>query len=923
MPKDLTVGFEAMAHFLSDLSLASQPLALELVSRGGETAVQIVARDEDASLVESNLRSHFPDITARASVDRLEGAWGEADDGDERLVVEFALAEPFMMPLSVPRTDPFTGLVGALASLEGYESAAYQVSFAPLTGPWAESIISAVTRENGRPFFDDGPELVKLAKEKVSAQLYAAVIRLAARAPSLDGCWQIVRRIAAPLRIFSRPGGNRLTPLRNDNYDEEAHVIDLAMRRSQRFGMVLNLDELAGFVRFPTAAVRSPRFLRAEAGTRAVSQPAALPDALFLGTNAHAGAESQVWLGTEERLRHVHVIGASGSGKTNLLFNLMRQDAEEGRGFALLDPHGDLADSILGIIPLNRIEDVILVDPSDEEWIVPFNFLSAHSDFEKTLLASDLVAVFRAQSTSWGDQMNSVFGNAIRAFLESSRGGTLADLRRFLLDPKWREEFLTTVDDPEIVFYWQRGFPQLGGNRSIGPILTRLETFLSPKPIRYMVSQGENRLDFPAVMDRGKILIARLPQGQMGKENSHLLGALLIAKLQQAAMSRQRLDASERRPFFVYADEFQNFVCPSMAEILSGARKYALGFILAHQDLRQLERDREVAAAVLSNAFTRVAFRVSDSDARSLADGFAHFEGKDLQSLPIGRAVCRLGSADNDFNLSVPLSEPPPAEEAASRRRQVENLSQLRNAVPRAAVEAAIRRASEPPAADQERPAPKAEAAPAKVPASSIGSDKSPKIGETIADPAPDIEEPPLEKASPGKGGHQHVLLQDRIKAAAEAQGFRVFVEHGTGSGIESVDLVLLRGNLRIACEVSVSTTIDHEIGNARKCLREDFSIVALVTADVSRRAKLEAAVEGHFSVVDRKRIQCLLPESFLELLQAIPNPVAMQAEDEIKPVRGYHVRRTFAKLSAEERAAKTKAAFDLLALEMKEPPRP
>src|SRR5207249_5321173 len=159
------------------------------------------------------------------------------------------------------------------------------------------------------------------------------------------------------------------------------------------------------------------------------------------------------------------------------------------------------------------------------------------------------------------------------AFLESTKGGTLSDLRRFLLDTGFRNEFLKSVRDPEISYYWHIGFPQLGGNRSIGPVLTRLETFLSRKPIRYMVSQKENRLDFADILDTGKIFLAKLSQGTIGRENSYLLGAVLVSKFQQMAMSRQQQTASARRDFWLYIDEFHNFITPSMAEILSGARK--------------------------------------------------------------------------------------------------------------------------------------------------------------------------------------------------------------------------------------------------------------------------------------------------------------------------------------------------------------
>ena len=227
-------------------------------------------------------------------------------------------------------------------------------------------------------------------------------------------------------------------------------------------------------------------------------------------------------------------------------------------------------------------------------------------------------------------------------------------MQRFLLEPDFRASVLETVLDADVVYYWKKGFPQLGGSKSIGPVLTRLQTFLSPKPIRYMVGQRDTKLDIAEIMDSGKILLVKLPQGLMGAENSYLLGSLIVSKIQQAAMARQRMAESQRRLFTLYVDEFQNFITPSMAEILSGARKYRLSLVLAHQELAQLGRNDAVASAVLANAGTRVVFRVGDSDARELAKGFAHFEPEALQSLAVGEAIIRVERSDQDFNLSVP-----------------------------------------------------------------------------------------------------------------------------------------------------------------------------------------------------------------------------------------------------------------------------
>lgn len=924
LPDDMKVRPETMGQFLSNVSLAAHPLTIELIGNTGQVWLQLAVNDDDKDGVSEQVAAHFPEIIGRISHEQLAGAWGDPDDEFERVVVEFALARPFMLPLTVQdKTDPFVGLVGSLSLLEEEEAGVYQVIFAPLADPWEENAIAAVTKEDGKPYFDDGADLVKAAREKVSRPLYGVVVRLAARAPELDRVWRIIRRMAAPLRLFSRQGGNELTPVQNDDYDHNEHCHDLLWRRCRRSGMILNQDELTGFVRFPTDAVKSEKFLRLAGNTRSV-QTTKPQGGVCLGVNNHAGIAEEVWLASQQRTSHMHLIGGTGSGKSTLLFNLIRQDIENGAGFALLDPHGDLAEKVLGIIPQERIDDVIVLDPSDENFIVPFNVLSAHSDFEKVLLASDLVSVFQRLSTSWGDQMNSVFNQAILAFLESTEGGTLADLQRFLLDPKWRESFLKTVNDPDVRYYWKHGFPQLGGGKSIGPILTRLQTFLSPKPIRYMVSQRENRLDFSGIMDGGKILIAKLPQGQMGRENAFLLGSLLVAKMQQTAMSRQRVEASKRRPYFIYIDECHHFLTPSMAETLTSARKYGVGLVLAHQELRQLDRDKEVASALMANASTRIVFRVGDADSTALAGGFAHFESKDIQALRVGEALCRIERADNDFNLRVPLYDDPDENEATERRREVIESSRARYATSRAEVETQLLRQLNESSDGAEGAAPKAKESKTKAQASTKGppSPDSPRPDSVEESPSTALggsseSDTPLEKSGPGKGGHQHLLIQERIKTAAEAKGFRAILEMPVGGGGATVDVGLVRRDLKVACEISVTTTVDQEIGNIIKSLREGFDIVAMISADERKLASIRIAAEGCLPPEDFSRIQFFIPKQVLAWLDALSEPAS--AEPDAPPVRsGIPVKRKFKAISEKERLRINEDAFRVLFEEMR-----
>ena len=309
-----------------------------------------------------------------------------------------------------------------------------------------------------------------------------------------------------------------------------------------------------------------------------------------------------------------------------------------------------------------------------------------------------------------------------------------------MLDAGFRREFLRTVTDPEIVYYWTKAFPQLSGGKSIGPLLTRLDEFLSRKPIRYMVSQQENRIDFAEILDRGQILLVKLPQGLIGRENTALLGSLITAKLQMAAMSRQRMPSAQRRDFWCYMDEFQNFITPSMAEILAGARKYRLGLILAHQELRHLEADRDVASAVLSNCYTRLVFKVGDADAKALESGFSHFEARDLMNLSIGEAVCRVERSDFDFNLAVPKPEQSDEDEVTRVRGEVIALSRAKYARPRSEIEAELMRQWQTDAHDKTKPTPAPPPAPERPAISAeptVSGKESAPVPEAVRWPAP------------------------------------------------------------------------------------------------------------------------------------------------------------------------------------------
>ena len=899
----------------------------EVLGTSDKIATLFVVHPLDAGQLQRQLKAHFPEAAVLVGSETLQSSWYAQGDS-ETAIVEFGLAREFMLPLASDASDLLVGITAALAELQPDELGLLQVIFEPVSHPWAESMVKAVTDRDGKPFFANRPELVSASERKVSEPLYAAVVRLSARSADFDRAWTIVREMASSLGGLSQPGANELIPLRNDGYPSVDHAEDVVRRQSRRPGMILNRKELLSLVHLPSATVRSPKLAREKGGSKAAPSFVRNEGGILLGHNTHAGITTEVRLSLEQRVRHMHVIGASGTGKSTLLLNLIRQDIESGDGLAVLDPHGDLIEHVLKNFPARRIDDVVLLDLSDEEYSIGFNILSAHSELEKTLLASDLTSVFKRLSSSWGDQMHSVLSNGILAFLESSRGGTLADLRRFLLDPRFREQFLQTVSDPEVVYYWRRAFPQLGGNKSIGPIMTRLEMFLGQKPIRYMVSQPVNRLDFADIMDSGKIFLAKLPQGQIGKENAYLLGSLLMSKFQQQAMSRQSMAQAERRPFWLYADEAHHFFTPSMAEILTGARKYNTGMVLAHQELRQLQQDSDVAGAILSNAGTRVVFRVGDADAKVLAEGFMGFEADSLRKLGTGDAIARVERSDFDFNLRVvPLKEEPDTDQAPALRGDIIAASRVKYGTPRAEVQAAEMRQFEALAEADAKPIVRESAPKAPPPQPEIAVAPAVPVSppEPIVPPA-EIPKPIVKNTAPpadmGRGGAQHQSIQRRLKAVAEELGFRATIEKEVLNGQGSVDLALEREGYSIACEITVTTTIDHEFGNIQKCIKAGFTSVVVISPKAERLRQIEEAVKAGLDLAEASYVGYFIPDQFIAWLRDFAPTVASPPPSPPIPsertTRGYKVRRSAAKLTEEERRAKEEIALKAIAESMK-----
>ncbi|HEX4350410.1 MAG TPA: type IV secretory system conjugative DNA transfer family protein, partial [Verrucomicrobiae bacterium] len=477
-------------------------------------------------------------------------------------------------------------------------------------------------------------------------------------------------------------------------------------------------------------------------------------------------------------------------------------------------------------------------------------------------------------------------------------------------------------------------FPLLSGNKSIGSILTRLDTFLAQKPIRHMVSQPENKLDFGHIMDSGKILLAKLPEGLLGRENSYLLGTLLVSKFQQIAMSRQAQRIEARRMFNIVIDEFANFITPSMAEILSGGRKYRIGLTLAHHELHQLQRSPEVASAVLTHPYTRIVFRVGDDDAKKLAEGFSYFESNDLRNLETGQAICRVERSDFDFNLAVPLPDEPDEDAATARRQEVITVSRGKYAMPCADVEALLAKSrtppldAQPPASRPARPEPRPPVSPAPIASEPPMVAEPPKLSEIpkVAAPPAKVEAKSSDdddgsgqpQRDLGRGGARHKTIQERLKVEAQQLGFRAEVEKQLAKGSnQAADLLLEQGGLTIAVEITITTGVDHEFENVKKCLAVGVPRVAVVSTSARQLEEIAAAVQGGLGSEAAKKVSYHSPDDFIAELRKLAVEIKTKPAPPLPPgevkSHGRIVRRHLPKLSPDEQKQRKDASQRVL----------
>jgi DNA helicase HerA-like ATPase len=371
--------------------------------------------------------------------------------------------------------------------------------------------------------------------------------------------------------------------------------------------------------------------------------PASASDILLLGRTNARSARRVFGIKQADRLSHIYVIGKTGTGKSTLIESMVRQDIAAGRGLALIDPHGDLVERVAKYSS-ERGSSFIYVDLGDPAQVYGYNPLLHVRPELRSLVASGAIDLFKLLwSDAWGVRMEHILRNALLALLEQPKA-TLADILPLLNDRSFRRTILANVQNPEVKDFWLKEYPRYSFRYQadgIAPIQNKVGAFLADPRLKRFLTPVDRGLRLRSIMDDGQILLVNLAQGKIGADSSHLLGGLLVTALGSAAFSRAFDPEAERRPFFIYIDEFQSFTTLALANMLAELRKYGVGMVLAHQYLQQLTPD--VRDAVLGNAGTLLAFRLSAADAVAISREFEPcFEPRDLISLPNFSMALRL-----------------------------------------------------------------------------------------------------------------------------------------------------------------------------------------------------------------------------------------------------------------------------------------
>lgn len=600
---------------------------------------------------------------------------------------ELSLKEPFAYPIAVykeSRRDGMQALLNALSTLGKEDGAAIQILMRPANPGWRKtatavastkrkggdtksttaygvlkSIVVAFNKPphgNGKDSEAKKPELSNLDQsildavdDKTRYPGYEVLIRVVASSNVSQQAQAILGNIVASFSLYDAPGKNgfKYTPAK----DVDGLVTSYIMRffPPEQKKNILNVVELATLFHFPDQR-HIPTSQLTRQDSKQVDGPRNIPEeGVLLGYNVFRGAKKPIRLGLSDRQRHIYAVGQTGTGKSTFLENLALQDMLSGGGFAFVDPHGDVVDKLLAMVPKERTEDVIYFSPAEMDYPMGLNLFEFHTPDQKDFLIQEalnmLYKLYDPQHQGiMGPRYEHLFRNAALTIMADPEGGTFVDIPKLFRDPQYVKQKLQHVKDQNVIEFWQKEMPASQRSNEFGEVVSwfvsKFGAFLSNEMMRNIIGQTKSAFDLRDIMDNKKILLVNLSKGRTGDLNSKLLGMVFVMKFQAAAMSRANIPEDDRVDFSLYVDEFQNFSTDSFATIMSEARKYHLNLIVANQFTTQLTP--EIRDAVFGNIGTIVSFRVGQGDVDSLGKYFEPiFDVADLLRVPNFNTIVR------------------------------------------------------------------------------------------------------------------------------------------------------------------------------------------------------------------------------------------------------------------------------------------
>ncbi|MFZ2199207.1 MAG: type IV secretion system DNA-binding domain-containing protein [Microgenomates group bacterium] len=604
-------------------------ISFEIVGRKEDIKFYVSVPHELMELVEKQVHGAYPGAEIK-SVEEFSIFEENGKVAFESLIKSQAGFYPIQSFRDLA-TDPLSSITSFFAKMRDGEGAMLQVVVSPASHAWSSKghgYISRAKKDESNPekaSYSVDPKSLEAIERSAGKPGFEVSIRLVVNAPTKQEAHTLLKQFSGTFAQFAGPYNKFV---KQYIFLKRLFMVDFIYRYPAMFRgkSILNSEELATIFHFPNKQIETPHIHWLTAKT--APAPSQIPNTgLYLGKSVYRGMSRKIYISDKDRARHMYIIGKTGTGKSELLMDMILQDIRAGKGVCFIDPH-DSVEKLLEYIPPERAEDVIYFNPADTDRPMGLNMLEARTEEEKQFVASSIInLMYKLYDPHKTGIIGPRFEHAIRNAMMTvmvEPGATFIEIVRIMTDPKFLQELLPKVEDPMVRRYWTDQIAQTSDfhkSEVLDYIVSKFGRFITDKMMRNIIGQSYSAFNFREVMDKGKILLINLAKGRIGEENSAFLGLILVPKILVAAMSRQDIPESERRDFNLYVDEFQNFATPDFATILSEARKYHLNLIVANQFIGQIEE--EVKNAVFGNVGTLLSFRVGVQDANFLQHEFS------------------------------------------------------------------------------------------------------------------------------------------------------------------------------------------------------------------------------------------------------------------------------------------------------------